>query len=124
MTARKIRGARPAGTKPGRRGADSIGNHAYIKAMARTSKLTTSKPQTSGLEKLRPIRRHGVASSAVASIGYDRPRRLLDVEYVSGIVYRYFGVETRVVAALLRASSIGQFVNRRIRLSYPYRRLD
>jgi hypothetical protein len=60
-----------------------------------------------------------VNSSAVRSVGYDQRRRILEVEFVSGEVYRYLGVERIVYGALLRSDSLGRFVNERIKPRYP-----
>jgi hypothetical protein len=60
-----------------------------------------------------------VNSSAVSSVGYDQRSRILEVEFVSGEVYRYLGVERIVYGALLRSDSLGRFVNERIKPRYP-----
>jgi hypothetical protein len=60
-----------------------------------------------------------VNSSAVRSVGYDQRSRILEVEFVSGEVYRYLGVERIVYGALLRSDSLGRFVNERIKPRYP-----
>jgi hypothetical protein len=60
-----------------------------------------------------------VNSSAVRSVGYDRRSRTLEVEFTSGEVYRYLGVERIVFSALLRSDSLGRFVNERIKPRYP-----
>jgi hypothetical protein len=65
------------------------------------------------------VRRRSVASSAIASVGYDPVSRTLELEYVGGGVYRYLGVPPRAYELLLRADSRGAYVNRRIK---PYHR--
>lgn len=65
------------------------------------------------------MRRRPVNSSALRSIGYDRQSQTLEVEFVSGEVYRYLGVELIVHKALLRADSMGRFVNEQIKPRYP-----
>jgi hypothetical protein len=37
------------------------------------------------------VKRNPVESSAITSIGYDVELKILEVEFVSGAVYRYFG---------------------------------
>lgn len=61
------------------------------------------------------MRRRRVSSSALASVGYDERWRTLEVEFASGEVYRYFDVDPALVAALDRATSMGAFVNERIK---------
>lgn len=63
------------------------------------------------------MRRRAVVSSSVKSVGYDLRSRTLELEYVSGDVYRYFDVPQPTYAGLLAATSIGAYVNREIK---PY----
>ncbi len=65
------------------------------------------------------MNRQPVNSSAIRSVGYDASSGTLEVEFVSGEVYRYLGVERIVYGALLRSDSIGRFVNERIKPRYP-----
>ena len=64
-----------------------------------------------------------VESSSVRSLGYDPGDRALEVQFVSGGVYRYLDVPARVVEGLARASSIGSYVARNVRGRYRFRRL-
>lgn len=64
-----------------------------------------------------------VESSAVESVGYDPSARTLEIEYVSGSVYRYRGVPLRAYELLLRAESVGAYVNRRIKPFYRCERV-
>lgn len=59
-----------------------------------------------------------VESSAIASVGYDARTRTLEVEFVGGGVYRYLGVPPREHETLLRADSLGAYVNRSIKPRY------
>lgn len=59
-----------------------------------------------------------VTSSAVRSVGYDATSGTLELEFASGEVYRYLGVERIVYGALLRSDSLGRFVNERIKPRY------
>lgn len=60
-----------------------------------------------------------VESSAVESVGYDERTRTLEIQYAGDRVYRYLDVPPRTYELLLRADSIGAFVNRRVK---PYHR--
>ncbi len=62
-------------------------------------------------------------SSAVASVGYDQALGVLELEFASGEVYRYFGVSAAVHAALMQAPSKGAFINRQVRTGYAFARL-
>lgn len=62
-----------------------------------------------------------VESSSIDSVGYED--EVLEVRFKNGGLYRYFGVPPEVCFDLLKADSIGRFFNRRIRGSYPGKRL-
>lgn len=64
------------------------------------------------------MRRKPIDSSAIASVGYDRGREELEVEFRSGNVYRYFRVPEEVYEELLQASSKGRFFGAHIRGQY------
>lgn len=64
-----------------------------------------------------------VQSSNVAEVGYEAYSMLLEVAFVSGSVYQYFDVPEAVYQELLRASSVGKFLNEHIKGSYRYARL-
>ena len=68
--------------------------------------------------------RSPVSSSSLVSVGYDAARWELEIEFVSGRVYRYFGVSPAAYEALMRAESKGRHFNERIRDRYPFNRLD
>ena len=55
-----------------------------------------------------------VHSSSIVSVGYDEATRSLEVEFVTGGVYRYFDVPDDLYYALMRAESKGAFVNANI----------
>jgi hypothetical protein len=65
-----------------------------------------------------------VDSSSVRSVGYDARQRELELEYQGGRVYRYFDVPVEVYRGLLRADSIGSFVNDVVKPRYRFDRVD
>jgi hypothetical protein len=69
------------------------------------------------------ITREPVASSNVASVGYDETSETLEVEFLNGSVYQYFNVGNELYLQLLAAPSKGSFLNSYIRNSYPYSRV-
>lgn len=73
--------------------------------------------------KLWVMHRQPIESSVIASVGYDRKRRVLEVELVSGAIYQYLGVPPKDYLALLAADSSGRFYNQRIKPTYDYRQL-
>jgi hypothetical protein len=66
------------------------------------------------------MRRHFLASSAIADAGYNPRRRILEVRFVGGSVYQYLGVPQEVYRRFLRAASKGSFLNARIKGRYGY----
>lgn len=61
------------------------------------------------------MRRQPIESEALQSVGYDAARRVLEVEFTSGEVYRYFDVPEREHAALVRADSSGAYFVEHVR---------
>lgn len=67
--------------------------------------------------------REPVSSRSIAAIGYDHDAELLEVEFVSGAIYRYGGVSEDVVEDFRQAESKGTFFNAHIRDAYPCERI-
>jgi hypothetical protein len=70
------------------------------------------------------MRRQSVCSTSVASVGYDDAMWTLEIEFRTGRVYQYRGVEAEVFEQLINAPSKGRFVNAYVRNSYPFSRMD
>ncbi len=70
------------------------------------------------------MNRQQVASSNVGAIGYDAQSQTLEVEFLSGWVYQYYGVPVHIYEEFLQASSKGRFLNQYIKDSYPYSRVE
>jgi hypothetical protein len=54
--------------------------------------------------------RQPVRSSNIASIGYDASTATLEVEFVTGAVYQYYGVPKSVYEGLMNAKSHGGYL--------------
>ena len=65
-----------------------------------------------------------VESSTLAALAYDETRQILQLEFRSRAIYRYFGVPATVYEALLAAPSKGKYFNRAIRGSFPFSRVS
>lgn len=65
------------------------------------------------------MKRRPLDSSVLASAGYDARIAVLELEFRSGEVYRYFAVPPSVHDGLLAAPSAGRFFTQRIRDRYP-----
>lgn len=64
-----------------------------------------------------------VASSNIREIGYDITTQTLEVEFMSGWVYQYYGVPEYLYQQIMQALSKGQFLNQYIKNAYPYSRV-
>lgn len=64
-----------------------------------------------------------VSSSHIASVGYDTNSQTLEIEFLSGAIYQYFGVPENVYESFLNAGSKGSFFHQNIRNIYSYSRI-
>jgi hypothetical protein len=64
------------------------------------------------------IRRFPVESTALATVGYSKRLRALEIEFRNGAIYRYFEVTPDVYDAFLQAHSKAQFYDQNIRRKY------
>ncbi len=69
------------------------------------------------------MRRIAVSSSNLASIGYDPLRHILEVEFLGGSVYEYYGVPEQVYRGLMSAVSHGSYFSAYIRNNYQCSRI-
>jgi len=65
-----------------------------------------------------------VASTNVARVGYDGDLMELHVEFHSGSYYVYEGVPRREFDSLISASSVGGYLNNRIKPRFASRKLS
>lgn len=70
------------------------------------------------------MRRQRVASTNLGSVGYDAATQTLEVQFLSGRIYRYHGVPEKLHEQLIRATSKGQFFNAHIRDHHDFSRVD
>ncbi|MGH1337283.1 MAG: KTSC domain-containing protein [Aureispira sp.] len=66
--------------------------------------------------------RNSIISSSIAGIGYDPNQLTLEVEFLEGIIYRYFDIPASVYLNLVNARSRGRFFNYYIKPFYRYNR--
>jgi KTSC domain len=60
-----------------------------------------------------------VHSRALAAVGYSKRLHALEVEFVSGAIYRYNNVPPKVYYDLLSATSKAQFYDAHVRGHFP-----
>lgn len=63
-------------------------------------------------------------STAIRSVVYHPAEHSLDIEFVTGRLYRYADVPARVAEGMRTARSKGGYFNRCIRDHFRYRRLN
>ena len=61
------------------------------------------------------MHRERVESEALSSVGYEPHRRVLEIEFHSGEIYRYFDVPPELHVGLMSADSIGHYFAQHIR---------
>jgi hypothetical protein len=64
------------------------------------------------------MKRQKVSSSNLRSVGYDKAARILEIEFQSGTVYRYYDVPAGVYEELTRAPSPGRYFLANVREVY------
>ena len=69
------------------------------------------------------MRRQKVDSATLQSVGYESKRQVLELEFCSGALYRYFEVPEEEHQALLGAESKGRYFGLHIRDQYRFERL-
>jgi len=70
------------------------------------------------------VRRICVMSPDLASAGYDPARRVLEIEFNWGGVYRYYDVEEDVYKGLINADSSSKFYDKHIkRAGFKYEKV-
>ena len=61
-----------------------------------------------------------VESATLLAVGYDETREILQLEFRSRAVYRYFGVPGPVYESLVASDSKGRYFNGAIRGRFPH----
>lgn len=69
------------------------------------------------------MERYNVASSNIRSVGYDPQTQTMEVEFMNGTIYQYYGVPENIYDQMMGEQSKGRFLNTYIRNQYPYSRV-
>lgn len=64
-----------------------------------------------------------VSSSNISAVGYDPDTETLRVQFTNGSIYEYKNVPSVLFDEFLAAGSLGSFLNRNIRYSFPYEKI-
>jgi hypothetical protein len=69
------------------------------------------------------IKRKPVASSNIASVGYDATKKILEIEFNHGEVYQYFDVPTELYEEFINAGSYASYFYHNIKDGYKFVKL-
>jgi hypothetical protein len=69
------------------------------------------------------MKKQYVSSSTAEALGYDEKKKILRVWFRTGKIYDYANVPKTKFETLLGAPSIGEYFNKSIRGSYPYKKV-
>ena len=70
------------------------------------------------------MERTPVVSSNLAAVGHDIVRNILEVEFRTGSIYRYFGVPRSVYDGLMAAASHGSYFDAHVKKAgYRYEKV-
>lgn len=69
------------------------------------------------------MERISVSSSNIASVGYDESSQTLEIEFIPGSIYEYYGVPLYVFQELTSASSVGGYFAQRVKNVYGFNRI-
>ncbi len=73
------------------------------------------------------MQRQLVSSSDLKSVGYDVFNQIMEVEFLSGGIYRYYNVPQSEYEELMTASSKGRYFTKHFKKHpnlYPYEKLN
>ncbi len=70
-----------------------------------------------------PINRKAVSSTNLASVGYDKSRCVLEIEFKKGVVHQYVGVPESIYLGLMRADSHGKFFLKNIQGKFSVKKI-
>ena len=69
------------------------------------------------------MQRSNVPSTNIASVGYDDKTETLEVEFLNGTIYQYYGVPKNLYEQLMKESSKGRFLNTYVKNAFAYSRV-
>ena len=64
-----------------------------------------------------------VSSSNIRAVGYDKTSETLEVEFLNGSRYQYYGVPSDLHEKMMREPSKGRFLHSYIKNAFPYSRV-
>ena len=70
-----------------------------------------------------PVERQSLKSVILRSAGYDAANKVLEIEFTSGLVYRYLAVPEKVWSGLLTSTEAGKYFSEKIRPKFHARQV-
>lgn len=71
------------------------------------------------------MNRAPVNSSILTSVGYNANKRILEIEFRSGGIYKYHNIPESVYQGLMKADSFYQYFERNIKMAdYVFKRVN
>ena len=61
------------------------------------------------------LERLSVTSRILRSVGYDEEKKIMEIEFTSGLVYQFLGVPPKIYADLMHSPEIGKYFSEKIR---------
>ena len=70
------------------------------------------------------MKRTGVSSSNMVSIGYNADKQILEIEFIGGSVYQYYDVPADVHEDMMASDSKGKFLRERVGHQFKYNKIS
>lgn len=70
------------------------------------------------------MKRSPVASSNIRSVGYDKNRQTLEIEFSGGTIFQYFDVPEEAYQDIISSASIGRYFQGNIKSKFSYTKLS
>jgi hypothetical protein len=111
------------GTETRRRAIEPSVGEGRLRALSRIITALSSLVRVPELAQNYSVKRMPVESSVLLSIGFDSKNEVLEVEFISGAIYRYTDVPEKEYRDLMEAKSLGSYFNGHIKDDYRYTRI-
>jgi hypothetical protein len=71
------------------------------------------------------VERQPVKSRILRSVGYDDSKKILEIEFQTGLVYQYSGVSPKVYKDLMHSGAeIGKYFSEKVRPKFQTKQVD
>jgi hypothetical protein len=70
------------------------------------------------------MNRTAIASPGIAQVGYEEGSEILEIEFVSGKIYQFYNVPSKMFNQLMSASHKELYYETNILVRFPYKRIE